>query len=235
MNSNQPVPQGRQAAINGLAIVGFIALVLAGIWLALYSTRYVPLVVDRLGVAAVYLGSAFVGPAEPGLSVVPSPGATTTIPGSGSTTTPPYAPPSGAGGSTGGTAARPALYGLPDLLVTVSATGYLATKNSYESFVANPTIPANKQPAIRFSVQNIGTNTSAPWRFRATVPDGNSCTYESLWQPPLPPGAKIDYTLGYDRVRKCPDEVTITVNFDNAIAESNTANSTISLTLTIES
>src|SRR3989344_3436924 len=48
--------QTRQAAINGLAVVGFIALVGAGIWFAVYSTRFVPTVVNNLGAAAVYLG-----------------------------------------------------------------------------------------------------------------------------------------------------------------------------------
>ena len=47
----------RQTTIACLAAVGFVALVGVGIWLAIYSTRFVPTVVNRTGAAAVYLGT----------------------------------------------------------------------------------------------------------------------------------------------------------------------------------
>ena len=75
-----------KAVINGLAIVGFVILVGAGIWLAVYSTRYVPTVVNRVGAAAVYFGSLFTSADGPTLSVVPN--ASTTIPFGEASSTP---------------------------------------------------------------------------------------------------------------------------------------------------
>jgi hypothetical protein len=49
----------RHAAINGLAIVGFIALLVAGIALAIYSARFLPKTASRIGAAAVSLSSVF--------------------------------------------------------------------------------------------------------------------------------------------------------------------------------
>lgn len=49
----------RRMVANGAAVVGFVSLVIAGMWLAVYSTRFVPTVVNGAGAAAVYLGSIF--------------------------------------------------------------------------------------------------------------------------------------------------------------------------------
>ena len=67
----------RKAAINGLAVVGFVALIVAGLSLAVYSVRFVPTVVNSIGAAAVYLGSKF-SPA-PDLSVIPNEDGPSTI------------------------------------------------------------------------------------------------------------------------------------------------------------
>ena len=59
MNEQGSFASRRPAVVHSLAVVGFIALIGSGMWLAIYSTRYVPSVVTRLGSAAVYLGSVF--------------------------------------------------------------------------------------------------------------------------------------------------------------------------------
>ncbi len=46
---------GRRAAVNALAVVGFLALLAAGIALAIYSASYFPKIASRLGGAAVSL------------------------------------------------------------------------------------------------------------------------------------------------------------------------------------
>ncbi|MFM2330932.1 MAG: hypothetical protein RLZZ26_439 [Candidatus Parcubacteria bacterium] len=80
MNTESTSSPVRQVATNGLAVVGFVALVTAGLWLAVYSTRFVPVVVNRIGAAAVYLGSVFTPASGSTVSVVPTPTSTTTIP-----------------------------------------------------------------------------------------------------------------------------------------------------------
>jgi len=250
MNTDQPMTPARQAAINGLAVVGFIALVAAGIWLAIYSTRYVPTVVNRIGSAAVYLGSVFTPADEPTLSVVPILTASTTISfGNASSTvststTPkvtapakpkPVAPT--AGEKTDGTyqigGAPNVLSGLPDFSVTITAVGYLAT-TSAGSFVASSTVPSGSRPAVRFTIKNIGTNIGEQWRFSASIPTTSSYLYYSPFQQSLNPGDSIDYTLGFDQATAGSNKmISVTANFDHIVTESNFNNNSASAQLTI--
>lgn len=244
MNTNQPTTPARQAAINGLAIVGFIALVTAGIWLAVYSTRFVPTVVNNIGAAAVYLGSVFNPASDSSISVVPT--ASTTISFGTSTTTSttttvtttpaPVATTPGAKSvgtyQIGGTAAA-APYGLPDLAVTVTAVGYLTTASA-DSFVANASVPSGERPAVRFVIKNIGTNWTGTWRFNASIPTRTTYVYKSPVQQSLASGDSIEYTLGFDRADKGTDQtISITANSDSAVTESSTTNNTVSVKITI--
>ena len=173
MNPDQPITQIHKVAINSLAVVGFVALVIAGIWLAVYSTRFVPTIVNRIGGAAVYLGSVFNPADEPVLSVVPTPTASTTISfgTSSSTVSTPTTPArtnpikTTAGERTnstyqiGGATTTRALSGLPDLVVNIDAVGYLASTTA-DSFVATSTMQSNNRPAVKFTIKNVGTNAS---------------------------------------------------------------------------
>ena len=67
----------REAAVTTLAVVGFLALIAAGMWLAVYSARFVPGALSRIDSAAVELSSLF-SPAPTSLAIVP-PTASTTI------------------------------------------------------------------------------------------------------------------------------------------------------------
>lgn len=245
----------RAKVLNTLAIVGFIALIGASMWLAFYSTRYVPDVVGRLGSAAVYLGSAFASESEPSLSVVPTPETPTvisfgeasstistgadaavaastqisqtraTVPSAGRRTSGTY--------QIGGTPTSNSVFGLPDLAVTIRAVGYL-TSTSTNSFIATSTVTSGSRPAVTFTIKNIGTNVSGQWRFRASIPTQSSYIYESQLQQSLAPGDSIDYTLGFDQAIPGSGKIiSVTANFDSAIAESSAANNTASASLTI--
>lgn len=250
MNTDQPVTPARHAALNGLAVVGFVALVAAGIWLAIYSTRFVPAVVNSFGSAAVYLGSVFTPANTPVLLVIPNPTASTTIsfgppgprnarPATSTGTVPkattPVAKTPGEKTSgtypIGGTVNAP--YGLPDLTVRIRATGYLAT-TSAESFVASSTVPSGSRPAVKFTVENIGTNVAGPWRFSASIPTQSAFLFYSPTQQSLNPGDSIDYTLGFDQATAGSNKmISITANFDRVVGESNTNNNSASAQVTI--
>ena len=250
MNTNQTTSSVRQTAINGLAIVGFIALVVAGIWLAVYSTRFVPAVVNRIGSAAVYLGSVFSPAPEPAISVVSTPVASTTLsfdtetaPLASTTTTTTTSSPkpaaTAAGVKTNGTysigtvPATVTPYGLSDLAITISAVGYLTTAST-DSFVTSSTVPDNERPAIKFTIKNIGTNWSGTWRFDASVPTRTSYVFKSEPQQSLAPGDSIDYTLGFDRAKTGSDQpISITVDFSHAVPESNENNNNITASFNI--
>lgn len=259
MNEPETITQTRRAATHGLAIVGFVILVGAGIWLAVYSTRYVPTVVNRMGAAAVYLGSVFT-PSTASLSVVPTPTASSTISSSttgsvvdttttvaepaASTQTPPATTAGEKTNTTeqisGTTVGR--LSGLPDFITTISAVGYLTT-TSADSFIASSSVLAGARPAVKFSIKNIGTNVSGLWCFSATIPTQSSYLYQSQPQQSLNPGDRIDYTLGFDQAYRGVDQmISVTANIANtantatcarAVIESSADNNSASAKLTI--
>lgn len=234
-----------QATIQGLAVVGFIALIVLGLWLAIYSARFVPATVNRLGAAAVSLSQIFVPEKVPAITVIPfaqdntvpssitvpstteaavpiPPAPAKTVPGAKSNITVPM-------GSTTPTV----LSGLPDLTVHIDAIGYLASSTP-DSFVATSTVPTGSRPAVKFTIKNIGTNVAGPWRFSASIPTQTQFIYQSAPQQPLNPGDRIEYTLGFDQANKGIDKmISITANFDRAITESNYDNNSNSATVTI--
>lgn len=256
MNTFRTETPASKTAMNGLAVVGFLALVAAGMWLAVYSTRFVPTVVNRIGSAAVYLGSVFTPAPEPTLSVISTPVASTTIsfgtassvstssPQATATSTPVVATPlkkvaTTAGTKTsgtyqiGGTTTAVTPYGLPDLAVTISAIGYFATASD-DSFVTSQTVPAGSRPAVKFTIKNIGTNWTGTWRFNASIPTQTIYVYRSDPQQSLAPGDSIDYVLGFDRANIGSNQnISITANSDNMVADSNPNNNSISAAVTI--
>ena len=234
-------PSNRRVIVNTLAVFGFVALIGASMWLAVYSTRYVPGVVGRLGSAAVYLGSVFTPSPEPALSVIPTPTASSTIISFGEasstistnaslTTSKVVATPTPSKVVTT-IAAAPAptpLYGSPDLLVNVNAIGYLMIDGQFDSFVPSATVPTDKQPAVKFTVRNIGTNISGTWQI-STDP---KLAFSQEEQPSLFPNRQRDLIIYLDRINKSSQPLTITV-ISNFVSESNTENNSISLTFTI--
>ncbi|MEK7144910.1 MAG: hypothetical protein AAB794_03605 [Patescibacteria group bacterium] len=259
MNENEPYISTRQAVINGLAIVGFVILVGAGIWLAVYSTRYVPTVVNRVGAAAVYLGSIFTPASEPTLLVVPTASSTIISFGEASSTTSTNTtvskpvtstqqkPIPTAGRQTNTTqqisgATTATLSGLPDFVATINAVGYLTTMSA-DSFVASTSVLIGSRPAVRFTIKNIGTNATGSWCFSATIPTESSYLYQSQPQQSLNPGDSIDYTLGFDRAYRGVDQmISVTANIANTantgtcartVIESNQNNNSASAKLTI--
>ena len=245
MNTFRTETPASKTVVNGLAVVGFLALVVAGMWLAVYSTRFVPTVVNRVGSAAVYLGSVFTPAPEPTLSVISTTVASTTIsfgtassvstssPQATATSTSPKQIATTAGTKTsgtyqiGGTTTVVTPYGLPDLAVTISAIGYFATASD-NSFVASQTVPAGSRPAVKFTIKNIGTNWTGTWRFSTSIPTQTTYVYQSDPQQSLAPGDSIDYTLGFDQANKGANQtISITANFDHAAVESNENNNNI--------
>jgi len=249
MDSSENKTINRQAAVNGLAVVGFVALIASSFWLAVYAARFVPTVVNGAGEAAVYLGSLFIRtmPANRTvLSVVPTPTASTTLifeTASMVSTSSQPSPPLKKNAMTAGTktsdiyqisgTTTPALFGLSDLIVNINAVGYLGAAST-DSFIASSTVPADSRPAINFTIKNIGTNTTGTWRFSASIPTQTAYIYQSQPQQSLLPGDSIDYTLGFDQAIRGSDKmISITANFDHAVTESNFDNNSTSTKVTI--
>lgn len=251
MNETSNTSPNQTKVIHTLAVVGFIALIGSGMALAVYSTRYVPDVVGRLGSAAVYLGSVFTPAPEASLSVVPTASSTIISFGESTSTTTttttktvatteskPVATTAGQKTTTttqigGTTVPKSTLSGLPDLIVTIKAVGYL-NASSTDSFIATSTVPVGNRPAVAFTIKNIGTNKTGAWRFSASIPTQTSYLYQSQLQQALNPGDSIDYTLGFDQANAGAGQtISITANFDNTVVEATTNNNSASAKLTI--
>ena len=58
-------------------------------------------------------------------------------------------------------------------------------------------------------------------------------TYESQPQQSLNPGDSIDYTLGFDQADAGTQTISITANYDHAVAESDSGNDSASAQITI--
>jgi hypothetical protein len=205
----------RHATLQGLAAVGFVTLIIAGIMLAIYAARFVPEAASRVGSAAVYLSQVFTPAKKADLQVVTqipfgvasTTESTTTAVVATTTTTvtkPVTYPPATTPGEettttypSGGTPVA-TLHGLPDLKVTITQVGYLSLNNT-DSFIAAKVIPSGLRGAVKFTVTNVGTNTTGNWSFNANLPTTSSFTFNSDAQKPLLPGERIDYTLGFDR------------------------------------
>lgn len=252
MTTNEINTPARQTAIHGLAVIGFITLIVLGVSLAVYSARYFPNIVDRLGVASVSLSEVFTPATKPSLAVVPTASTTTSLGGATSTTTATstlarapkkevnVAPTMGEKKSEtyqiGGTASAPTLFGLPDFEVTINAVGYF-TSNSPDSFVASSVVPTGLRPAVYFVVKNVGTNATGVWHLTASVPA--QAAYSKEWkefQASLNPGEYTQYFISFDyfAATKGQDQmISVTANFDRAVVESNLDNNNASAKITI--
>lgn len=238
----------RTVMVYTLAVVGFVALIAGSVWLAAYSARFVPEVVTRVSSAAVYLGSFVIPSSTASLSVVPTPVASATLVSEArpaeavQPNTPKPAKPKSAtapGNRTNttvqisGATTTSALSGLPDLSVTISAVGYLAS-STVDSFVASTTVPSGMRPAVSFTIKNVGTNATGAWRFSASIPTQTAYVYQSELQQSLNPGDSIDYTLGFDQAMRGMDKaISITANADRTVSESSFSNNNASAALTI--
>ena len=251
MHIDSSASPARQKAVTVLAVIGFVALVGAGLSLAVYSTRFVPSVVSRVGSAAVYLGSVFHSD-DPTLSVVSTP-ASTTIPFGGTTVETPVATTSATSPATKPVATTPAAptagvskndsyqiggaatqaaapSGLPDLAVSIIATGYL-TSASADTFAASSSVPYGQRPAVHFVIKNAGTNWSGTWSFSASIPTSPAYTFHSPTQQSLAPGESIEYTLGFDSATIGANQpISITIETG---ADVNTNNNSVTATVTV--
>jgi hypothetical protein len=245
-----PTQKPREAAIRGLAVVGLIALLALGMWLAIFLVQSIPGAMHRLGTAGVVFSSIFKDEDE-GLVVVTAGTTTAPFPEEteevASSTPPPPKPvavpttpaPKPQPETTVATPIAvaptpPALTGLPDLATTIIATGYLAS-STLDSFVASSTSPKGTRPALTFSIKNIGTNIAqADWRFTAAIPTQYGYIYTSPLQQALRPGESIVYTLGFDQA--LPGEnrsISIRADSSDWIAESSEANNSGTTQITI--
>ncbi len=253
--------QARHAAVNALAVVGFLTLVFIGIVLAIYAARYVPETISRIAAGAAYLsidGSDEDGDGQ--LQVVPSlpfpsddtiapatttpvaPVATTTAPtkpATGGTTviyrtaTTSYPTPGSIRIPVGGSTGP--MFGDSNLVPTITAVGYM----NGNRFVSDRTIEDNQELAVQFRVTNKGTNETGSWKLTVTIPTKSDKTFEfkSGNQASLKPNGYIDFTIHLDKNdARVGDDQRIRVEVDpsDAVDESNERDNEATATIDVD-
>ncbi|MCR4275055.1 MAG: hypothetical protein NUW02_03390 [Candidatus Campbellbacteria bacterium] len=117
--------------------------------------------------------------------------------------------------------------GKPDLAPRVIALGLVDTKTG--SFTETNDIPyklpSGKRGAIKFEIRNDGTKESGKWKFEIALPTSPSYTYTSTSQQSLFPGDRIEYVIGFDRIKNADeDDYRIEVDPTDSVTESNEKN-----------
>ncbi len=253
MDTHTPSNSTRQTAIYGLAVVGCITLVALGIWLAVYSVRYIPTLtstIDRLGAAAVSLTQVFTPFSKSTLSVIPV--GSTTIPfGTGTSTlsttstTPNTSTASTKINWTPGTPiaitnnettspsvpVTPHYSGLPNLAVKITTVGYKAADGN---IIATTTIPANTQIAVKFKVTNIGTNVSGLWAMNIAIPSDGMLGQQSFTIESLAPTQPREFIASFGNITPGSNRtIVITVDPNHQLIESSIANNVATTSVTV--
>ena len=231
--------QTKKAAMNGLAVVGFGALIIAGIFLAIYAARYVPETLSRLS-SAVILSSdegtttneeepADETPASTDDEEEPVKEDSSTDEEPAKPTTP----------STGGPQVvapqvpryytnQPQLYGLADLVIVNEKIGYMRGS----TFVEDNEAPDNRDVAVRFSVQNLGTNIANGWRVRIDVEGERPVTGNG---GSLMPNGIQNFTVLIENPEEGENlEVEIEADYEDDLNESNERNNDETLDIDID-
>ena len=235
----------RNAALDALAVVGFVALIIIGITLAIYCARFIPGAVSKITSTSATLGnpnSQNTGPAP--LSVVSSSSTmpynqvttTTTLPPPGSINTGGYgAPQPTPVTTTHAPAPKPVVrapYGLPDLAVTILATGYL-TGQTTDTFVPATIIPPGARPAVKFSVADVGTNSTGPWSFLAQIPTLTGAPFNSPVEASMNPGDHVVFTMGFNLAAPGSQAITVVADPNHLVQESNEVNNVATAHVTV--
>lgn len=115
--------------------------------------------------------------------------------------------------------------GQPDFIVQVTQVG---TLDAYNQFVPTTSVPVNGRVAVQLRVVNQGNNANItnPWFFRAEMTDYPNANkiYNSDVQAGLVGGQVVTYTLGFDNLRYGSNSITIYIDSQNGIYESNENN-----------
>lgn len=224
-----------KATVNGLAIVGFTALILGGVFLAIYAASYVPEALSRLS------GAVSLSTQEPQNSNTTTTNTDTT---SNTDTTPTR--------STNNTTATttvttpktggpllvpqqprviyngPRLYGLPDLAVVSIEGGYFRNGR----FVEDNDVPNNRDAGVQFIVQNLGTNTVSDFRILVEVEGEDDAI--GIGGLLYPNGTQLFTVRITDPKEGERMDVDVSLDYQNRIAETNERNNSESVRLDID-
>ncbi|GEM_PF-2690095 len=129
-----------------------------------------------------------------------------------------------------GTSTPPILAnGTPDLAVRIVDVGII---NASGVFVATSSVFRTQQAAVVFDITNNGTAASKHWDFTAILPIAVDGYYHSEVLPPLSPGDRIRFTLGFTSLNAIGEnKFVMTVDPSNSLKDSNRSNDSATATI----
>ena len=215
---------GEKQGANPIAVVGFIILVLAGMLLAVYASRYVPQLLGNL-TSAVYVSTgkptnATTSPTPTVLPSAPTPAATTSDTGTGEKPTggPSFVPtPTKTPSYTYTYPTGPRLYGYPDLSLQNVRVGYF----SGGTVVADDHVPSGRDMGITFTVRNGGTNVVSDYLVRVRIEGQQDAIARGGL---LYPNGYQNFTLRATDNERGNIRVSIEVDYPDAITETSESN-----------
>ena len=246
MTASSGTSETKKATVNGLAVVGFGALIVGGILLAIYASKYVPDALSRLSSAVYLSGEQEQNPEdetpagsedEPGFVLFPSntddeeptdeeePSTPTPSTPTVSPNPPVYYPPVYYPLQP----VTPNLYGRADLVITNVRTGYFRGATFVEE---DDELPDNRDAAVKFTVANRGTNVAENWRIRIDVENEDTLTGTGGF---LMPDGYQNFTVRIEDPKN--DErlsIEIEIDYTDRVDESDERNNDRTLRLEIE-
>lgn len=236
-NDHGPAAHGsdsKSGAKQSVAVIGFIVIAVLGMAIAVYASRFVPGALSGLAGAGAYVSNLFILEEPDGTSTVVEEEPEEEAPveeepeeerPATSTPSTPVTP----------RPAAPVYSGLSDLTVQIAAVGYCTT-GAQNSLIPSDVVPDNaRYGGVRFTVTNVGSNVSGPWAFSIETAAASSDTYEYAGQASLAPGQSTIGTMCFPRgTRENDGEVTVTVDSQDRVVESNENNNDDSEDLEIE-
>lgn len=229
------------AALNSLAIVGFVALIIIGILATIYAASFIPKLLNgsgSRGSAAAYLSGLS---DKNDTTVSPTPTTTATPTTVVSTPLTPVETPAAKPTTITNTIVKyvtvpssntsTSYSGLPDLTITITDKGYL--RSGAGSFVSSSYVPSGYQGAVRYRITNTGSNVSGSYRVDIRVETNSGTDNDSVTGNSLAPGRSVEGTGSFDANAGGTATIRLTVDAGNAVSESNENNNTDSTSMAV--
>ncbi|HEY4512374.1 MAG TPA: CARDB domain-containing protein [Candidatus Paceibacterota bacterium] len=109
-----------------------------------------------------------------------------------------------------------------DLSVTITDVGTMDRNTG--QFYNSGSVNRYDKAAFRFTVQNIGGTDTGIWTFNASLPSSTNSSYYSTSQNSLAPGQSATFTLGFENPYTGSNTVSVNIDPNNNISESNENN-----------
>lgn len=117
-----------------------------------------------------------------------------------------------------------------DLVIRIIDVGIM---NSNNQFYYSNFLTRNDKVAVKFEIQNIGSQNTGNFRFNANLPTQTADVYQSNTENSLAPGETRQYTIGFNNAITGNSTVSFRVDSDNNVSENDENNNYASRTINV--